>query len=162
MNKIRLIILVCIIITGCEDIYVHQPDSDLNVEDFEAAWNRVNEVYPYLEYKHINWDSIYFLYRPKAEKAQGDEIYSVLIEMLGELKDMHVHVITNGGNSINTYLAPRWVKDKYSYNPTVVRNYFNDELIVTGEGRIEYGIMPGNIGYIYMATFDNDYLLNYF
>lgn len=164
MNKIRLTILVytIIIITGCEDIFVHQADSNLNVEDFEAAWNRVNNVYPYLEYKQINWDSIYVLYRPKAVKAKGDEIYSVLIEMLGELKDMHVHVITNGGNSINTYLAPRWVKDKYSYNPTVVRNYFNDELIVTGEGRIEYGIIPGNIGYIYMATFDDDYLLNYF
>lgn len=164
MNKIRLTILVytIIIITGCEDIFVHQADSNLNVEDFEAAWNRVNNVYPYLEYKQINWDSIYVLYRPKAVKAKGDEIYSVLIEMLGELKDMHVHVITNGGNSINTYLAPRWVKDKYSYNPTVVRNCFNDELIVTGEGRIEYGIIPGNIGYIYMATFDDDYLLNYF
>jgi C-terminal processing protease CtpA/Prc len=44
----------------------------------------------------------------------------------------------------------------------VVRNYFNEELIVTGEGRIEYGIIQGNIGYIYMATFDDDYLMKYF
>jgi len=132
------------------------------MEDFEASWKRVNTVYPYLEYKHINWDSIYTVYKPQAEQARGDEIYTVLVDMLSELKDMHVHVITEGGRSISTYLAPRWVKDKYAYSPIVVRNYFDKELKITGEGRIEYEIIPGNIGYIYMATFDEDYLINYF
>ncbi len=132
------------------------------MEDFEASWKRVNTVYPYLEYKHINWDSLYTVYKPQAEQARGDEIYTVLVDMLSELKDMHVHVITEGGRSISTYLAPRWVKDKYAYSPIVVRNYFDKELKITGEGRIEYEIIPGNIGYIYMATFDEDYLINYF
>ena len=141
---------------------VNQAESNLNIEDFEAAWDRVNTVYPYLDYKQINWDSIYTVYKPQAEQAKGDEIYTVLIEMLGELKDMHIHLKTNGGSVISTYLPPRWLKDKYAYDPIIVRNYFDKELIVAGEGRIEYGIIPGNIGYIYMATFDNDYLINYF
>jgi hypothetical protein len=164
MSKIKLLLIICsaIIFKSCEDMIVNPAESNLNVEDFEAAWNRVNAVYPYLEYKHINWDSIYTIYRPRAEQSKGDEIYTVLIEMLGELKDMHIYVKTDGGRSINTYLAPRWVKDKYVYDPIVVRNYFDRELRITGDGRIEYGIISGNIGYIYMATFDDDYLLNYF
>jgi C-terminal processing protease CtpA/Prc len=164
MKKIKLSILISLVIIfiSCEDMIVNQAESDLNIEDFEATWDRVNTVYPYLDFKQINWDSIYTVYKPQAEQAKGDEIYTVLTEMLGELKDMHVHLKTNGGRVISTYLPPRWLKDKYAYDPTMVRNYFDEELIVTGEGRIEYGIIPGNIGYIYMATFDNDYLINYF
>lgn len=164
MCKIKLSILICsvFIFAGCEDMFVNQAESNLNVEDFEAVWERINSVYPYLDYKQINWDSIYTVYRYRAEQAKGDKIYTVLIEMLGELKDMHVHLKTNGGYTISTYLAPRWLKDKYAYDPIVVRNYFDEELIVTAEGRIEHGIIPGNIGYIYIATFDDDYLINYF
>ena len=164
MSKIKLLLIICsaIIFKSCEDMIVNPAESNLNVEDFEAAWERVNTVYPYLELKEINWDSIYLVYKPSAEEANGDEIYTVLIEMLGELKDMHVHVKTAGGRSISTYYAPRWIKDKYAFNPIVVRNYFDKELKITGEGTIEYEIIQGNIGYIYMGTFDEDYLTNFF
>ena len=63
---------------SCKDVFVISPDSNQNVEDFEAAWNRINDVYPYLEFKNINWDSIYTVYRPLAENAQGDDFYLVL------------------------------------------------------------------------------------
>ena len=161
-NKLSVLVFLITILNSCENIYISQAESDLNVEDFEAAWDRVNAVYPYLDYKHINWDSIYTVYKPQAEQAKGDEIYTVLIEMLGELKDMHVYVKSDGGKYISTYYAPRWIKDKYAYSPIVVRNYFDHELKITGEGTIEYEIIPGNIGYIYIGTFDDDYLTNYF
>jgi len=161
-TKILIVISIAGLLCSCENLVVNPADSNLNLEDFEATWERVNSVYPYLEYKNINWDSIYTVYRPKAEQAKGDEIYTVLIEMLAELKDMHVHVKTDGGRYISTYLMPRWIKDRYAYDPAVVRNYFDKELIITGEGRIEYEIISGNIGYIYMATFDEDYMINYF
>lgn len=38
---------------SCKDIIVTEPESNLNVEDFEAAWNRINDVYPYIEFKKI-------------------------------------------------------------------------------------------------------------
>jgi hypothetical protein len=164
MIKIKLLILIslAIILSSCEKVIFNPAESNFNIEDFNAAWERVNTVYPYIEYKQINWDSIYTVYKLRAELAKGDEIYTILIEMLGELKDMHVHVKTDGGGYISTYLPPRWLKDKYAYDPIVVRNYFDKELRITGEGRIEYEIIQGNIGYIHMATFDEDYLINYF
>ena len=43
-----------------------------------------------------------------------------------------------------------------------MRNYFDKELQLTEEYRIEYEIISGNIGYIYIGTFDPDYVVNYF
>ncbi|MFC2123492.1 S41 family peptidase, partial [Bacteroidota bacterium] len=164
MVKTKLLILISsfILLTGCEDMIIESPDSNQNMEDFEAAWERIKTVYPYLEFKEISWDSLYLVYKPRAEQAKGDEIYTLLIDMLGELKDMHVYVKTDGGRVIQTHLAPRWVKDKYAFSPIVVRNYFDKELKITGKGRIEYEIIPGNIGYIYIGTFDDDYVIEYF
>ncbi len=153
-TKLLLFIISAILLTGCADMIVNPANSNLNVEDFNAAWERVNTIYPYLEFKKIDWDSLYIVYQPRAEQAQGDEIYSVLIDMLGELKDMHVSVGTEGGRLIETYHGPRWLKDKYSFDPIIVRNYFDKELKITGEGNIEYEIIPGNIGYIYIGSFN--------
>ena len=152
--KILILLTSVIILTGCEDTIVKPAGSDKNIEDFEAAWERVNNIYPYLEFKKINWDSIYLVYKPRAEQSRGDEIYTVLIDMLGELKDMHVHIKTGGGKMIQTYQAPRWVKDQYAYHPIVVRNYFDKELRVNGEGNFEYEVIPGNVGYIYIGSFN--------
>jgi len=161
-TKLLILLSFAIILSSCEDIIVKPAKSSLNVEDFEAAWERVNSIYPYLDLKEIDWDSIYFVYKSRAEQSIGDEIYTVLIDMMGELKDMHVHIKTEGGLLIQTYQAPRWEKDKYSYDPVIVRNYFDKELRITGEGNIEYEIIPGNIGYIYIGSFNVEYMINPF
>lgn len=55
---------------------------------------------------------------------------------------------------VETYQGSRWLRDKYLFNPIVVRNYFDRELKVAGEGNIEYEIIPGDIGYIYIGSFN--------
>ena len=77
MKKIFLLLMILLIsgLFSCKDMIVTEPESNLNVEDFEAAWKRIRDVYPYLEFKKINWDSIYTIYLPRAEAAQGDEFF---------------------------------------------------------------------------------------
>jgi hypothetical protein len=96
MKKIILLSVVVIISTlfSCKNLIVTEPETNLNVQDFEAAWKRIRDVYPYLDFKKINWDSIYTIYRPRAEAAQGDEFYLVLRDLLAELKDGHVYYRT--------------------------------------------------------------------
>jgi hypothetical protein len=137
---------------GCSDVIVTDSDENYCVADFESAWNTVKTVYPYFQFKQINWDSIHSVYLPRAEKAQGDEIDAILLDMLKELKDGHVSLQTQGVAFISTYHPPRIQKDRYAYNPLVVRNYFDRELLLSGNGRIEYEIVQGNIGYIYVST----------
>lgn len=164
MKNIFLILsaLSLILLFSCKDIVVTEPDSNLNVEDFEAAWNRINDVYPYLEFKKINWDSIYAAYRPLAENAKGDEFYLVLRDLLAELKDGHVYYRTKGGGEVYPYYPQRHFKDRHAYSPFVVRKYFDKELILTESKSVEYEILPGNIGYAFLSDFHEDYLINEF
>ena len=164
MKNIFLILsaLSLILLFSCKDIVVTEPDSNLNVEDFEAAWDRINDVYPYLEFKKINWDSIYTVYRPLAEAAQGDEFYLVLRDLLAELKDGHVYYRTKGGGEVYPYYPQRHFKDRHAYSPFVVRKYFDKELKLTESTSVEYEILPGNIGYAFISDFHEDYLRNEF
>jgi len=144
--------LLLAVLVGCSDMIVTGPEQNSNMPDFESAWHTVKSVYPYFEFKHINWDSIYAVYRPRAEAARGDEIDAVLLGMLGELRDGHVRLQTRGGASVATYHPPRSEKDKFAYSPIVVRKYFDSELLLSGNQKVEYQLLGGDIGYIYIAT----------
>jgi hypothetical protein len=164
MNK-RKYLFVMLLVTlfiSCEGIIVTAPESNQNVADFEAAWNRINAVYPYLEFKKINWDSIYTVYHPRAENAKGDEFYLVLRDLLAELKDGHVYYRTEGGGDVYPYYPPRHWKDRHAYSPFVVRKYFDKALRLTESSSVEYEILPGNIGYAFISDFHEDYLMNEF
>ncbi len=153
-----IFVLLLVLLIACENI-VQEPNTNFNVEDFEATWNRVNEVYPYLEFKGINWDSLYNAYLPRAQNARGDEIYFVLHDLLEELADGHVYYHTNGGGEVYPYVMPRLIKDRHAYSPFVVRKYFDRPLKVTDSGSAEYEILPDNIGYIFLSDFHENYLL---
>ncbi|MCF8317085.1 MAG: hypothetical protein K9I71_13220 [Ignavibacteriales bacterium] len=157
-----LSVLCLLIILSCKDLVVTEPGTNLNVEDFETAWNRINDVYPYLEFKKINWDSIYTFYRPLAEAARGDEFFLVLRDLLAELKDGHVYYRTKGGGIVYPYYPQRHFKDRHAYSPFVVRKYFDRELKLTESSSVEYEILPGNIGYAFISDFSHDYLIKEF
>ncbi|MCD4737567.1 MAG: hypothetical protein K8R53_16115 [Bacteroidales bacterium] len=164
MKKLKLIFygVLGIITFSCEDIIVKPATSNQNIKDFEAAWNRVNEVYPFLEFKKINWDSIYTVYRPRVEAARGDEFYFVLHDLLAELKDGHVYYHTDGGGEVYPFYPQRQFKDRHAYSPFVVRKYFDKELRLTESGSAEYEILPDNIGYVFLSSFHENYLTNEF
>ncbi|MFC2083692.1 S41 family peptidase [Bacteroidota bacterium] len=164
MKKINCMVFILLVtlFISCEGIIVAPPESNKNVEDFESAWNRINSVYPYLVFKKINWDSLYTVYRPRAENAKGDEIYLVLRDMLYELKDGHVYYHTDGGGEVYPYYPQRHFKDRHAYSPFVVRKYFDKELQLSKSGSIEYEILPDNIGYIFLSDFHENYLIDEF
>jgi len=147
---------------ACQNLIVRPPDSDLNIEDFEAAWSAINDDYVYLEFKGIDWDSIYTEFLPRAEAARGDEFYGVLHNLLYELKDGHVFYVTPGGSEIYPWTPPRRVRDQDLYDPFVVRKYFDGDLQRSPSGKIEYGILPDNIGYIFLSSFQERYLADDF
>lgn len=164
MKKLKLIFCLAIgtLIFSCEDIIVKPADSNQNIVDFEAVWNRVNEVYPFLEFKKINWDSIYIVYRPRIETARGDEFYLVLHDLLAELKDGHVYYHTDGGGEVYPFYPQRHFKDRHAYSPFVVRTYFDKEPRLTESGSAEYEILQNNIGYVFISSFHENYLTNEF
>ena len=164
MKKV-LIIAICLLVflsTGCENLIIKPSRSNLHVEDFEAIWHRVNDVYPFLDFKKINWDSIYSVYQPRVASAKGDNYYLLLNDMLAILKDGHLYYTLKGGSRIYPFYPKRYFRDRDTYNPFVVRKYFDKELRLTQSGSAEYEIMDGNIGYVFLSDFHEDYLANEF
>ena len=162
MKTVFSIMLVVAVICGCTDLIIKPAEVNNNAADFESAWNRVNDLYPFLEFKNIDWESLHTVYKERSEAARGDEFYYVLSDMLAELKDGHVFYKTPGGSEVYPYYPARHFKDRHAYSPFVVRKYFDNELILSASGSVEYQILPDNIGYLFIADFHEGYLANEF
>ena len=65
--------------------------------NFEALWKIIDERYCFLEEKGVDWDSVYHAYNAKIQtgKYENDfQLFSLLDQMLAELKDGHVNLIS--------------------------------------------------------------------
>jgi hypothetical protein len=155
-NPFILLVIITMLQTSCSDLIIQVPEANQNIEDFEMVWNAINNVYPLLEYKKINWDSIYTEYRFRTENAKGDEFYMVLFDLLRELKDPHVFFLNKGHGFIFPYQSPRFKRDINAYSPLVVRKYFNSKLQLACRERVEYAIHSDNIGYFCISSFNDE------
>jgi hypothetical protein len=152
---ISLLFIQIFFLAGCTKVLIEPSDSDFVLEDFEMAWNAVNDVYPCLEFKDIDWDRIYLIYRERAMHAKGDDTYQIIFDLLRELKDPHVGLINPGGGMIMPYPGPRWLKDLEAYDQLLVWKYFDKPLEFACQDKVEYGILDGNIGYIHFSNFND-------
>ena len=150
-----IICLLTVVLTGCEQLLLNENSNDYNYADFEKTWETVDEIYPFLEFKQIDWDEVYNQYRPRAEAADGDEIYMVLSDMLALLKDGHVGLRTEGNDYVKVYTPPRTERDKEAFAPLVVRKYFSGPLLLDSNKTLEYGLTDSNVAYLRIATFSN-------
>jgi len=159
---IVLFLALGILIPACVKNSSETDPSRRNMEDFEAAWNRINDVYPFFEFKGIDWEAIRGKYRPRVEGAEDGEFHAILHDLLAELKDGHVYLRTAKGKRTRPYDPPRQVKDQHAVSRAVVKSYFHKPLRATEERSAEYGILPENVGYIFLADFHEDDLADEF
>ena len=65
------------------------------VSNFESLWQTANDKYSFFEYKGIDWDAVYDEYRPRVYDGMTNyQLFQVLKEMLNELRDGHVNLIS--------------------------------------------------------------------
>lgn len=149
IKKLLVILTGTIFLWGCEKLLIqpNENETERNIKDFNEIQKIINTDFPFLDSMNINWDSICLAYQPLVEKAKGDEIDRVFVEMLSNLKDGHTK-FTSKGISYATYTNPHLIKDFFAYSPEVVSNYFNEETKVIGN--IEYGITSQNLGYLHL------------
>lgn len=167
MNKYILILLFALVLLpSCMEDPIMPPNT--NQGNLDALWKIIDTKYCYLDYKNINWDSIYTAYQQQLPNDSNQfAFFDLMGSMLGELQDGHVNLFSNFDRS-------RYWKWFTDYPPN-----FNSSLIYSpkylGENyRIASGlryakIAEDSIGYIYFGSFSNGfsdtnmrYVLNYF
>ncbi|MDP2724218.1 MAG: hypothetical protein Q8O72_15810 [Bacteroidales bacterium] len=99
MNQKVIILFLLVsagLLTACSKTGDNDLSADIPVADFNKTWVVVDEWYPYLEYKKIDWNQVYDVYYPQITSSHVNEYLPVINQMLLELKDGHVGVyLTN-------------------------------------------------------------------
>ena len=134
--RVRLFVgvMACLALAACgADSPTAPSESNQFVAQFDGLWAKYDSIYPYFNYKKINWDSLRTVYRPRAVNATSQAaLVDVLADMLASLRDGHVFLLDPNGNSRETYQPtafsnwsqPVWLPYALRYNWHVKNNYF--------------------------------------
>lgn len=142
------IILLLFIASSCirEDEYANNPQGNL-----DALWTIIDEKYCFLEYKQINWDSIYTVYQKRLTTSMSSEdLFEVLGDMLTELKDGHVNLYS--ASNVARYWS--WYEDyPRNFNESIIEDYLGTDYRIAGGAK--YKILNDNVGYVYYESFSD-------
>lgn len=149
MKKVVVYFLLLLAFTACIDV----PDySNTPRDNFEAIWKIFDERYCFFEYKKIDWDSIHTKYSMRISNNMNEEqLFGVLAEMLGELKDGHVNLYSQF--DVSRYWS--WYEDfPANFDPLIQKNYLGKDYQISSG--IKYKVLSDNVGYMYYESFSND------
>ena len=145
-STLPALLFFCVFITSCHIFLGADPDNNPK-SIFNSIWNDFNETYPSFELKGVNWDEIYEKYSPRIHAGMSDlSLFGACSEMLNELDDPHVRLITPFGNSQPTQPA-------FSYEHIYSR--LTNRGNTTSDRMFIYGIFltRPDTGYIYINSF---------
>ena len=149
-TKIYILIFFILPFSGCEKMFFEDDTSNTPINSFEMFWSDFDKFYPSFAIKHINWDSVYCINRPKiTDQTSGIELYTILSGMIKPLRDGHITLFSNYGQC-NSYTIP---PDYYSNVRIYPQNYLSS--FESNNSNISYwSVKNYNIGYISINTFD--------
>jgi hypothetical protein len=154
MNKLLsfIIFIILILFYSCENIFFEDVPENTPESIFKIVWKTIDEKYPFFEYKRINWDSVKSVYEKRISNNMTEQqLFDVLGDMLFELKDGHVNLLSQFNRSRN------W--DWYliyppNFNWTIIeRNYLRNDYFISGPLLNQ---VIDSVGYIYYSSFSND------
>ena len=156
MKKTYFLILFCFITTfqSC----MKEPDIQPNTPhgNFKALWDIIDKRYCYLDYKKIDWDSVYTVYSPRVDTVKSVySFFDLMDEMLATLKDGHVNLTASF--DISRYW--NWFTDyPANFNSTVISKsrYLGSNYRIAGSIRYNK-IASGKVGYMYYGSFSDGF-----
>ncbi len=150
MKYYIILLLSCsLMLSGCESALLEDDPANNPVNNFDALWKELDEGYAFFEYKNINWDSVYNVYRPKVKDTTNIlQLYDIMADMLFVLRDGHVNLQAGFNRSRNW----QWFLD---YPPNfdeeiLLRNYWKDQQWYTGA---LIHVDMGDAGYVRYSSF---------
>ena len=142
------ICLVSMLLGGCAQQDEFEQDQ---VGNFEALWTIMDEHYSFFDYKQVDWNEVYQLYRPLVSNEMTDrELFDICGDMLKELRDGHTNLIAT--HDVSRYWI--WEQWPVNYDERIIdQHYLNfDYKMASG---IKYQILTDNIGYLRYSSFSS-------
>lgn len=141
------------ICTSCKDDEEEKTYDDSPQGNLTALWTIIDQKYCFLTYKEkelgFKWADVYVKYssrlNPRMSRAQ---LFEVLCDMIGELKDGHVNL----NSSIDMGRNWSWKEDyPVNLNTELRDSYLTADYHIAGGMR--YCILPDNVGYMIYDSF---------
>ena len=144
---------IILTLSGCTDLLLGPTPSLSHTAIFDELWHDFDARYALFEVHHVNWDSLYNLFRPHVTDNMADSVLSKTIDtLLRSLHDPHVGFSTF--NSNYNYGEP-YLDSAASFDFYKVSSfYLGASASVTGYGHIFYGFINDSLAYIYLPSFD--------
>lgn len=157
MKNLVIVSFIFFFCLSCKNMDEIEEYDNTNIGNFESLWNTIDTRYCFFSEKKINWDSIYYSYKPKVEALGEQDSYSffyLMDSMLDNLKDGHVNLYSNF--DVGKYWD--WY-EKYpdNYNSELIDNkYLGSNYKMAGG--IKYSVLSDNnnskFGYMSYSDFN--------
>ncbi|MEO0895071.1 MAG: S41 family peptidase [Bacteroidota bacterium] len=145
------LVLSCV---SCEQLLLTPEYENTPQGVFDALWNSFDQHYGGFMVKDINWDSMYTtLSKDIREDMSGEELFDACVSLLSPLKDPHVLLVPMDIDREIWYGSRKAKLDTLQdFDKDILQENYLSE-VKTTDNMFEYGIMEGNIGYVYIHHF---------
>jgi len=155
----KILAVFCLLfLYGCEELFFEKDPSNDPITNFDLLWERMNTHYVFFDYKSIDWDSVYQVYRPSIHQDLSEEaLFDIMEDMLNLLRDGHVNLKSEFDVSFYEYYAG--VPDNFNFD-VITQNYLDDYDITGGI----FNDFIGEVGYLRYGSFNipiSDHHLDY-
>ena len=146
--KYILSLVLGLLLISCEEAFFEDDTPQDPVANFDYLWNAFSERYSLFDYKNVDWDSVYNVYRPRVSSTTGDEeLFEIMAEMLNSLRDGHTNL--RSPFDISRYFPYLETNPNFNYD-LVERNYLGEDFRFTG---FLLNQVLDDVGYIYYRSF---------
>ncbi len=93
------ILIVFFVFCGCDEMLVEPDPENTPRNNFDILWKDFDRYYAQFPLRHIDWDSVYTVYRPQITSTTSDrQLFSILANIVYGINDMHVTLYSPMGD----------------------------------------------------------------
>ena len=149
-----LLAAASLVVTACADPTLVAPADRSYGAMFDQMWRETDLTYSMFAVKHVNWDSVGAVYRPRAVAAATDFAFArVLGDMLSSLHDRHVSLTPGRGAMPMTYAAASDLQPLDFDSTLVQRTYLTRRLGPAIVQHFDAGWLSPTVAYIRIPNF---------
>ncbi len=139
------------LLSSCQEVLLPEEPGEGPVTNFEFAWAEVDRHYSFFDLKGIDWEEMRAFYSQWIDATSTPaDLFSILSEMLGRLEDGHVGLFS----PFATYRYSGWyAAHSHNFHFDLIWRTLLQGRGNTPSGKIFFGWITPDIGYIHLPTF---------